>query len=446
MIRYRARWVLPVSRPPIADGVVAVRDGVIVYVGPRGDAPPGPEEDLGEVLLLPGLVNVHTHLELTAMRGFLEELDFQLWIRTLTRARRAVLSSEMLLDAARVGILEGLRAGTTTFADASQSGMPIRAMRELGVRGIMFQEVFGPDPRQCERALAELRDAVAVLRELESALVRVGVSPHAPYSVSHPLLAATARFAMAESLPIAIHAAESDAEDRYVREGEGPFAEVQREIGLTPQPRGRSSIDALARAGALDAHPLLIHCVRVDGEDIRAIAASGCTVAHCPASNAKLGHGVAPLHELMTAGIPVGLGSDSVASNNRLNVLDESRLAVLFQRMRLRSSDALPAAAALELATLGGARALGLADRIGSLEPGKAADLAGFDLRCARGTPVVDPVVAAVFALSGCDAAFVSVAGRVLMRHGRLLHEERMLPARVQDAAERLSRWRELEE
>ena len=444
MNRYRARWVLPVTRPPIADGVVVERDGTIVYVGDEAGAPPGRDDDLGDVLLLPGLVNVHTHLELTAMRGFLEELEFQRWIHTLTHARRAVLSSEMLIDSARLGLVEGLRAGTTTFADTGQSGVSILAMRELGVRGVMYQEVFGPRSDQCERAISELRSKVEHLRAHETALVRLGVSPHAPYSVSDALFTATAGFARAEALPMAIHAAESEAEDLYVRDGAGPFAEMQREGDTVPGMRARSPIALLERAGALDARPLLIHCVRVDAQDIDIIAGARCSVAHCPASNAKLGHGVAPLLELLASGIPVGLGSDSVASNNRMNVLEEARLAALLQRSRLGRHDAISAATALRLSTLDGARALGLDQHIGSLDAGKAADLCAFDLRCARGSPVADPTAAAVFALSGCDATFVTVAGRVLVRHGHVTGEDRSLVRRVQEVADKLLAWRRL--
>ena len=443
MIRYHAPWVLPITAPPVRDGTVAVEGERIAYVGPRDGAPPGADRELGDVMLMPGLVNAHTHLELTAMRGFLEELEFQPWIDKLTRSRRAALADrEVLLDCARWGIVEGLRAGVTTYADTSDSGAPFEAMLELGVRGVMYQEVFGPDPAQCAEALAGLAAKVEKLFPRQTALVRVGVSPHAPYSVSDALFAATASYAAEEKLPLAVHIAESAEECELVTAGGGPWARSHAARGVpVPKHRARSPIAVLERNGVLQPNALLIHCVRLDAADIAAIAAGGCGVAHCPASNAKLGHGVAPLTELLASGVRVGLGSDSVASNNRMDILDEARLAVLMQRARLDSPTAVPAAAALELATLGGARALGLDDRVGSLEVGKEADLTAFSLRARRAVPVHDPAAAAVFALSGCEAKFVAVAGRVLLRDGRLVHEDQTLGARVQAAAERLAAW-----
>jgi len=437
--------VLPVTRPPIEFGTVGVEGSVITYVGPRADAPPGDDDDLGDAALLPGLVNAHTHLELTAMRGFLEELDFQPWIRALTESKRAALADrQALLDSARLGVAEGLLAGVTTYADTCASGVAFDAMREAGVRGIMYQELFGPDPHQCDESMRGLRATVSALRPFETPLVRVGVSPHAPYSVSDDLFAAVANYARREALPVAVHVAESGDESRLVAEGVGPFADALRRRGIAVAPaRARTPVALLARTGVLAARPLLIHCTRIDDADVREIAAAGCPVAHCPASNAKLGHGVAPLVELLAAGVAVGLGSDSVASNNRMDVLEEARLAVLFQRARLHSPRALPAAQALELATLGGARALGLGDRVGSLAVGKEADLAAFPLGSPRALPLFDPTDALVHALAGRPASYVAVAGRVLVRDGRLTSEDAGLAGRVEAAARALVAWRE---
>ena len=421
MIRYHARWLVPVSRPPLEGGTVVEHDGRIVYVGARADAPPGADVDLGDVALLPGLVNAHTHLELTVMRGFLEDLSFRGWIVRLTRARRVALSEDALLDSARAGIAEGLLAGITTYADTNDSSTPFHAMRELGVRGISYQEVFGPDPAQCAEAIGGLRAKVAALRPLETPLVRLGVSPHAPYSVSDVLFRATAEYACAESLPMAVHIAESEDESRLVRDAMGEWADEHRSRGIPVEPRGPSPVRMLERNGVLDARPLLIHCLRTDADDIASISAHDCAVAHCPASNAKLGHGVAPLAELLDARVRVGLGSDSVASNNRMDLLDEARLAILMQRARVARSDVVTAAQALELATLGGARALRLDREIGSLDVGKAADLAAFPLHHARTSPVYDPITALVFSGAGSMATFVAVAGRPLVSDSRLI-------------------------
>ncbi|MEO8881762.1 MAG: amidohydrolase family protein [Gemmatimonadaceae bacterium] len=442
MIRYHARWVLPISSPPIRDGTVAELGGRIVYVGPRANAPDGQGEidrDLGNCALLPGLINAHTHLELTAFRGLLEDLSFRDWIARLQGAKVAVMTPERFLDSARWGIAEGLRAGITTFADTCDSGMVLEAMRERGVRGIMYQEVFSPsaDPKAVSDAAARLAGQLARHDAFETDLQHVGVSPHAPYTVSDPLFALVAR----SGRKIAIHIAESDAEHRFVSEGEGPFADAHRARGFPVARRAESPIALLEKLGVLDAKPLLIHCVRVSDSDIAAIASSESTIAHCPISNAKLGHGIAPLLEMLDAGIAVGLGSDSMAANNRMHLLEESRTAVLAQRIRVSRPDALPAARAIELATLGGARALGLADRVGSLEVGKEADLAAFDLTTLAGSADADPEAALVFALGAEPAKFVAVAGISKVWNWEPLNEDLELPGRVSKTAAALRGW-----
>jgi 5-methylthioadenosine/S-adenosylhomocysteine deaminase len=439
VIRYHARWVLPISSPPIRDGTVVELGGRIVYVGPRADAPDGADRDLGDCALVPGLINAHTHLELTVFRGLLEDLSFREWIARLQGAKMAVMTPERFLDSARWGIAEGVRAGITSFADTCDSGVALEAMRERGVRGIMYQEVFSPsaDPVAVREAAARLAEKLARHDAFETELQQVGVSPHAPYTVSDPLFALVAR----SGRRLAVHIAESEAEHRFVCEGEGAFADALRARGFAVAPRASSPIALLARLGVLEARPLLIHCVRVSEADIAAISGSGSTVAHCPISNAKLGHGIAPVLAMLDAGIAVGLGSDSMAANNRMHLLEESRAAVLGQRVRNSRFDALAASRALELATLGGARALGLEDRVGSLEIGKEADLAAFDLTALAGTADADPAAALVFALGAEPAKFVAVAGTVKVWNWELLNEDLALPGRVAEAAAALRDW-----
>jgi 5-methylthioadenosine/S-adenosylhomocysteine deaminase len=339
----------------------------------------------------------------------LDGLTFREWIVQLQRFKTETMTRDSYLESALLGIREGLRAGVTTYADTCDSGVALEAMRTMGVRGIMYQEAFcpSPDPARVSAAAAALTAKLADLEPLETDLQRLGISPHAPYTCSDPLLALAAR----SRRPIAVHVAESEDETLLVRDAAGAFATPLRERGIAVAPRARSPIALLEKLGLLDAKPapLLIHCVQLDDPDIAAIAESGASVAHCPVSNARLGHGVAPLLELLDAGIPVGLGSDSMASNDRMHILEEARAAVLAQRARTRTPDALSPARALELATLGGARALGLADRIGSLEPGKDADLAAFPIPAASDS--ADPLSLAIFSLGASEARMVTVAG-----------------------------------
>jgi cytosine/adenosine deaminase-related metal-dependent hydrolase len=351
------------------------------------------------------------------------------------------MDQETLLDSARFGILEGIEAGITTYADTCSSGVAMQAMRDAGVRGIMYQEVFGPDPADAEIAMRELEDRVEALRLEQTELVSLGVSPHAPYTVSDPLYEAAGRFANSHRLPLAMHIAESEAEVDLVTRGAGDFAERWKGRGIAVSPRARSAIALLEERGALERGPLLIHCVRVDTEDIAIMARQSCSVAHCPASNAKFGHGIAPLLPLLAAGIRVGIGSDSVASNNRMDILDEARLSVLIHRAATRRHDAFGAHDALQLATIGGARALGIDSRVGSLEAGKDADLAAFRVDIPRTIPAGDPYSAAIFALPGRSAELVTVKGRVLVEGGRARGADKALAARVQAVGAALSTW-----
>jgi cytosine/adenosine deaminase-related metal-dependent hydrolase len=238
-----------------------------------------------------------------------------------------------------------------------------------------------------------------------------------------------------------MHVAESEQEYEIVANGGGGFADRWRRRGIAVEKRARSPIALLERHGALERGPLLIHCVRVDAEDIEIMARHRCSVAHCPASNAKFGHGIAPILPLIAAGIRIGMGSDSVASNNRMDILDEARLAVLIHRAVTRRHDAFGAHDALQLATLGGARALGMESRIGSLEIGKDADLAAFKVDIPRTTPVGDPYSAAIFALPGRSAELVTVRGKVLVEGGRASSDNSALAHRVRDVGTALASW-----
>jgi len=421
---YRASWVLPMSAPAIPDGAVAVGGDRIVFVGAAADAPHGQLIDLGDAALLPGLVNVHTHLELTPLRHLLEGLDFAQWIRALTTLRRTELADVADLSVGiRLGIDEGLLRGITTYADTSDTATPVvTAMIGLGVRGIVYKEVFGPDPLQCDESMRQLREAVQELRTHATESVRIGVSPHAPYSVSRQLFGATAAFALSEALPMAVHLAESAFEEALVIRGEGPYAESWASRGIaTSNARARSSVALLHDAGALRARPLIIHGVRVDPADIALLADAGCAVAHCPVSNARFGHGIAPLREMLDAGLAVGIGTDSVASNNRMDVLDEARIAHLMAGARTGSWQAFPAARALWHCTAGGAEALRLFRGLGTLAVGAPADLCAFGLDGLAAQPLVDVADALVHGVAGSPARLTVAAGMIKVLDGAVV-------------------------
>ncbi len=447
---YCARWVVPISSPPIEDGGVAIEGSRLADFGKRlslvqrfADAR---VHHFGNAAIIPGLINAHSHLELTAMRGFLEkdERDFSAWLRKLTVARLERMTPDDRYVSAAWGACEAVRAGVTSVADASdEASESMNALRDVGLRGTVFQESFGPDPRFAEDNFEKLKAKVGRLAERETSLVRLGVSPHAPYTVCERQLELIAEFALEEKLPLMMHAAESVAEEMLVREGRGTFAQSLASRGIEWRVPGVSTIQYLRRNGILQTRPLLAHCIRVDETDIETLKETGARIAHCPKSNAKLGHGRAPWPEFLERGIDVGIGSDSVASNNTCDIMEEARFATLMARSEFasRPGSRMPDANdALHAATSGGARALGLETQTGELRKGLEADFSVVSLTGTHQAPSYDPINAVIFTSSGRDVILTVVAGREVYRDGRVtaIDEER-LRARMKEIAANLA-------
>ena len=371
MLRISAGSVHPVTAPSIADGAVLVDErGKIAAVGPAATvaAPAGARQlEFPDGTLVPGLVNCHTHLELTHLAGRNRETAFARWIREI-RAMKDAATPEQFSRSAEQGVRAAWAAGVTCVADTGSTGAPLEALARLGGRGIYYQEVFGPDPAKCGESLAELRQAVGRLGPLASRHLRLGVSPHAPYTVSDALYRAVTDYALREGLPVAVHLAESREESEFVRDGTGPFADALQARGITVEARHCSPVQYLGRLGVLERATgwLCIHCVQVDEADIASLRDAGAAVAHCPRSNRVHGHGTVPLAAFRRAGLRVGLGTDSVVSVGDADLRAEADAAGLVDEDALRTL------------TIEGARALGLDSEIGSLDVGKDADLAVF--------------------------------------------------------------------
>lgn len=366
---------------PIGGGWLLVRDHRIERVGAPGERPPPAEiHDLGPVAVLPGLVNAHTHLELSWLRGRVPPAaTFVDWITQLfvTRGGRSERAGDpKVVDAALVAAREARAAGTVAVGDISNSLATVGAIRDAGMTGLVFHELLGfnlTDGRAVDETRAHRDLAAAVAAEH----VRVSLAPHAPYSVSAELLHAIRAEVSRSRVPItSVHLGESPGEIEFLRDGSGPWPGLLRMVGSHRAdwtPPGTGPVEYLDSLGVLDAHTLVVHGVQLDDAGLARLAAIGCTLVTCPRSNQWVGVGVPPIARFYASGVRVAVGTDSLASVDDLNLFSE------LKAMRWLAP-AVPARRLLESATLTGARALGLGDEIGSLEPGKRAELLAVDL------------------------------------------------------------------
>jgi len=408
----RASAVIPIEPPGavIRDGYVAVEGGRIASVGRAASMPPVSAEEVidarGEVAL-PGLVNAHAHVAMTLLRGVAADSPLADWLAEVWRLE-ATMGPDEVYAGARLGILEMLLTGTTTFADMYfYEDSVAKAALESGIRvvlsyGMIDSPGWEKDPSRTERELREAERLADKWHGAGDGRVRVAIGPHSPYTCSRELLGASASLARSRGLRIHIHLSETRAE----------VEEVEGRTGLRPP----SYLDSL---GVLGPDLLAAHGVWLDPDDIRLLSSRGVSVVHCPSSNLKLGSGVAPVADMLRESVNVALGTDGPASNDSLDMFREMRLAALLQRGTRLDPRSLTSWEALRMATLGGARALGLAGEVGTLEPGKRADIILVNLRGPHAITYRDPPSALVFSATGRDVSTVIVDGRVVVRGGR---------------------------
>ncbi|HET6494235.1 MAG TPA: amidohydrolase [Thermoleophilia bacterium] len=423
---YRADWVLPVSAPVLADGALAVSGERILGLGPAADLiaahPAATVVDMGPAIIMPGFVNCHSHIEYTSFRGILDDLEFSDWLISLIDVKASLTPNEYLVNA-RLGVIEAISSGITTLADTSYGGAALQALTEAGLRGRVYLEVFGIDDTRVEQTMAEVERRLEEAQTVAPAQLDVGLTPHSPYTVSSRLYQAISSLARDRGLKVMSHVAESKDEMTYVRSGSGKLAHDYRErMGwerMLVQPFGVSPIKYLQQWNAFDADFLAAHCVQVTRDDIRILKAEDVAVAHCPKSNAKLGCGVAPLTDMLREGVRVGLGTDSPASSNIMDMFGEMRTMLFLQRAVERDVTVLDASRCVRIATLGGAEALGMQEDVGSLELGKYADFIAVDVSKSHLTPIDEPYSALVYGANQDDILLTVVGGRSLYRDGQ---------------------------
>lgn len=374
MIALRAAWVLPISRPPLEHGWVAVADGRVVATGAADEPlPPGVRrvDDLGHAAVLPGLINAHTHLELSWLRDRVPPApSFTGWIRGLFAARGGAVERRddpAVMAAAARAAREARASGTAVVGDISNSLASIDPIADAGLAGLVFHELLGFAVAS-DKPVADSRPARLTAPAHPD--VRVTIAPHAPYSVSAELFRAIRADVDRSAVPItSVHLAESPEEVAMLADGSGPWPPMLRSIGVWREgwaPPGCGPVEYLDGLGVIDARTLIVHGVQLDGPALARLAEIGATLVTCPRSNAWVGVGAPPVERFFEAGLRVALGTDSLASVGDLNLFAE--LAAL-----RAIAPAVPARRLLETATRSGAEALGFGDTHGTLDPGKRA-------------------------------------------------------------------------
>ena len=442
-MRLRADWVAPISGPVLEDAEVVTEGSLIAEVRRRrvDGLPVTGARDLGSAVILPGLVNAHAHIEYTVLRGLVEDLPMLPWVMRLTEAK-ALLEPRDWVASALLGAAECARGGVTTVADCTDSGAALDGLVGLGLRGVVFQEVFGIDEAVPVKAAVAALDGKlkAMAAAASGSHVVTGVSPHTIYTVRPALMRALCEYAERKGLPLCIHVAESRSEVELALSGTGEIADRFERRAVRWIAPGRSVIGYLGELGALRTGTLLAHCVHISAKDAEALRTSGAAVAHCPKSNAKLGNGTAPLSYLAHctqhspadrdasstaagsryARARLGIGTDGAPSNNKLDLIEDLRFGVLLQRAARHRADRPTARDLVEVATIGGARALGMEREIGTLEPGKAADLTAVGLQELGAFPAYDPYSAIVYSCCARDVLLTMVAGSIVSERSRL--------------------------
>ncbi len=402
------RWVAPVHprETLLENHGIAIDGGRIVALMPIAEAAarfdPRERCSLGDHLVTPGFVNAHTHAAMALLRGVGDDLPLQRWLgERIWPLEGGLVSEEFVYDGTRLAALEMLRAGITCASDMYfYPDQSARALRALGMRAVVgiiaieFPTRYATDAEDYLRKGLAARDALR-----DDPLVSFTLAPHAPYTVADNTLARIAM--LAEELDLPVHT--------HVHETAHEVTESLAKHGLRPLAR-------LDKLGLVSERLIAVHAVHLDATEIALLAQRGATLAHCPSSNLKLASGIAPIAAALAAGVNLALGTDGAASNNRLDLTTEARLAALLAKGASGDAAAAPAAAILEAATLGGARALGLARRIGSIEDGKEADLVAFDLSGIETQPCFDPLSHLVYACGREQVSDVWVAGAHVVR------------------------------
>jgi len=400
------------SRHIYNPGAVAIQGTDIVAVGPSADVAArvraSQQIDATGSVVIPGLINTHTHAPMVLYRGLADDLALQEWLeKYIFPAEAKTVSPQMVRIGTQLAAAEMIESGTTTYADMYYFEEEIaRATKAAGLRGVLGQTIIQFPVADAKTPDEGLARAEAFIKEFANdSLIVPAVAPHAPYTNDAKTLQASRALATKYNVPVIIHISETSEEVSNSQTAHN---------GMTPV----AYLDSL---GFFGPRTLAAHMVWPTAADIAILKARGVAVSHNPESNMKLASGIAPVPQMLAAGVVVGLGTDGAASNNDLDMFEAMREAAFLHKVSTKDPRAIPAATALEMATINGARAVGLEKLIGSLEEGKRADVVIVGMSSARQTPLYDPVSHLVYASRGDDVRTVIVNGKILMRDRKLL-------------------------
>lgn len=452
-----AKYVIPVTAPFIEDGAVLVNGDTIVEVGKAADLkakyPDEEVRDYGLSALSPGFVNTHTHLRMTALRGLFEDLPYVEWKRSVLRCE-PFFAPEDWEASARLGALEAIASGITTVADITIPGATATAIQESGLRGVIYREVICMDPSRADDMLKQALEDIEEWRSrCDSNRVSFGIAGGSIYGTHPKVYKAIADYVGDVGIPVAMHLAGSQEEADFIRYGSSPLSvhssEIEqglRELTAPWLPAGVSPTRYVYNWGILGVpNMLVVHAVHVDDDDIDILRKCNVSVAHCPRINAKLAMGNAPVQKMIEEGITVGLGTDSPAAVDTTDMIDEMRVGLLLQRARSgasRSMDSMTGDTMLRMATIEAAKALRLDGWVGSLEPGKKADIIAIDMHNSHQNPTNDPPSAIIYTANQDNVKMTMVNGRILyenfvhvsgLHRDEIVEQAREIRARVRD-------------
>lgn len=424
-----AKWVLPIVGDAIEDGAVLVKGDTITDVGKaealQAEHPQAKIKDLGNSVLMPGFVNLHTHLEYSVFRDVCDDLSFAKWKIQLAK-RAQLMEAEDWRLSAKLGALEVVQSGITTIADISNNSASLDSALLAGLRGRIYYQIIGMDRDQAQNIVSHSREGVARWQELTSgSIIDIGLSPHSPYTVSPLLYQAVGEWSRDVGLPVCTHLAGSQDEYDFIKYGSSLLAGRYREMmgwkDLLWQPTGVSPVKYLEQWGVFDSDIMVVHSVHVDRIDLEILEKYDVAIVHCPKCNAKLGMGIAPLNKFRRRNLRLGLGTDSPASSNTMDIFDEMRIALLLQRGSMESAEDSAADYFVKMATIGGARALRMENLIGSLEVGKKADIIAVDLSFSHQPVIGDPYAALLYSANQEDVIMNMINGRLIYENDKFL-------------------------